>query len=179
MSEEASAGCYWASERERANERCVRKTARTGGGTAVGLGGSLRLDQEPPEEGDGERGSRISSGIGLGGIGEGSCQRYKILAFPCDKGEKRKRTRNSKLTALSVMTVISWAVDALCSALPGLAKETLPTRTLCTTVLSTCQTSICFVGENKHTGTVEKISPGIISGAATWIYARHTTPHRT
>ena len=34
------------------------------------------------------------------------------------------------------MTVISWAVEALCRALaPGLAKETLPTRTLWTTVL--------------------------------------------
>ena len=125
-----------------------------------GLGGSLRLDQEPPEEGDGERGSRISSGIGLGGIGEGSCQRCKILAFPCDKKKKRKRTRNSRLAALSVMTVISCAVDALCSALPGLAKETLPTSTLCTTVLSTCQTSGCFMGKTNIPGLWKKSAPG-------------------
>lgn len=32
--------------------------------------------------------------------------------------------------------MISWAVEALCRALaPGLANDTLPTRTLCTTVL--------------------------------------------
>ena len=62
-----------------------------------GLGGSLRLDQEPPEEGDGGRGSRISSGIGLGGIGEGSCQRCKILAFPCDKKKKKETDAEFKV----------------------------------------------------------------------------------
>lgn len=39
-------------------------------------------------------------------------------------------TRNSKSLAVGVMTVISCAVEALCSALgPGDANDTLPTRT--------------------------------------------------
>ena len=44
-------------------------------------------------------------------------------------------TPNWNFDALGVMIVISCAVDAFCIAFPGLAKETLPTRTLCTTVL--------------------------------------------
>lgn len=61
---------------------------------------------------------RMRSGIGLGGMGLGSCQR-----------------RNWKLRASGAMTVISCAVLAFCSALFGFAKETEPTRTSCTTVL--------------------------------------------
>jgi hypothetical protein len=44
-------------------------------------------------------------------------------------------TRNSKSFAVGVITVISWAVAALCNALgPGDAKDTLPTRTFWHTV---------------------------------------------
>lgn len=53
-----------------------------------------------------------------------------------DHKTRQKPTLNWKFCALGDMTVISWAVEALWSALaPGLAKETLPTSTLCTTVL--------------------------------------------
>jgi len=73
------------------------------------------------DDGDGEVGRvsdslKILSGIGLGGIGEGSCQRCikkkKKLRGECKvqfyKGEGgRSLTLNSKLAALGVMTVIS------------------------------------------------------------------------
>ena len=56
-----------------------------------------------------------------------------------------------------MITVISCAVEALCNALaPGLAKETLPTKTLWTTVLNMlgnfCETRVpCFeVQEYTH-----------------------------
>jgi hypothetical protein len=50
--------------------------------------------------------------------------------------------------ALGVITVISCAVDALWRAFaPGLAKETLPTKTLWTTVLET-RTSLVPVISN-------------------------------
>lgn len=78
-------------------------------------------DEEFDEEGvglDPEVGRDREGMVGLGGIGDGSCHRL-----------------NSKFIALGVMTSISCAVEALWRALaPGLANDTLPTKTLCTTV---------------------------------------------
>lgn len=143
---------------------CERRRWRRGGGGCGGLwglprvAGGLRLaapHDEDAVEGDGDGGVRacpgpgmvmdvMPAGIGEGGIGEGSCQRcgsYKLEAERKARTSKEITgllTLNSKFAALGEITVISCAVDALCSALaPGLAKETLPTRTLCTTVLDT------------------------------------------
>lgn len=78
-------------------------------------------DEELDDEGvglDPEVGRDREGRVGLGGIGDGSCHRL-----------------NSKFIALGVMTSISCAVEALWRALaPGLANDTLPTKTLCTTV---------------------------------------------
>lgn len=82
-----------AGEREREREcwECewaVPSEVGTDGRRYGGLGGSLRLSHEPPDDGDGESGKRISSGIGLGGIGEGSFQRWAASArsFTAQKG---------------------------------------------------------------------------------------------
>ena len=53
-----------------------------------------------------------------------------------DSISDKQLTLNDKSLALGVITVISCAVEALCRALaPEDANETLPTRTLWTTVL--------------------------------------------
>jgi len=85
----------------------------------------------PQEEidGVGDPGMAMLSGMGLGGIGDGSCQRcvkYEINYATMTKC----LTLNDRLCALGVITVISCAVEALWSALAGLANDTLPTRTL-------------------------------------------------
>lgn len=120
--------------------RCANDITRGGGG-GEGLGVRLEVrgedgaspgearhedlevpeDEELDDEGvglDPEVGRDREGRVGLGGIGDGSCHRL-----------------NSKFIALGVMTSISCAVEALWRALaPGLANDTLPTKTLCTTV---------------------------------------------
>ena len=67
-------------------------------------------------------------------MGEGSFHRYPSLSKWATKSGNL--TLSSKLVALGAMMVISEAVEALWSALaPDWANETLPTNTLCTTVL--------------------------------------------
>lgn len=79
----------------------------------------------------GDDGRALDDMGGLAGIGEGSFHRWGTrLNNICADGTNIL-TLNWKFSALGVMTVISWAVDALCRAFaPGLAKETLPTNTL-------------------------------------------------
>jgi hypothetical protein len=98
-------------------------------------------DEELDDEGvglDPEVGRDREARVGLGGIGDGSCHRLKKRreVRMRKSGDRGTRTLNSKFIALGVMTSISCAVEALWRALaPGLANDTLPTKTLCTTVL--------------------------------------------
>ena len=98
-------------------------------------------DEELVDEGvglDPEVGRDREGRVGLGGIGDGSCHRLKKKKGVRirEGGYKGTRTLNSKFIARGVMTSTSCAVEALWRALaPGLANDTLPTKTLCTTVL--------------------------------------------
>jgi hypothetical protein len=106
------------------------------GGSDIGGGLGLLHADSFDEDGDGGRFLR-GANVGLFGRGEGSCHRYRKGRLTYDRtGKNACHTRNSKSCAPFAMTVISWAVEALCMAFaPGLANDTLPTSTLCTTVL--------------------------------------------
>lgn len=94
-----------------------------------GLRGLCALPQEDAD-GVGDAGTAMLSGIGLGGMGDGSCQRCGFSGVSNSMQTDKMLTLNDKLCALSVMTVISCAVEALWRAFAGLANDTLPTRTL-------------------------------------------------
>ncbi len=99
-----------------------------------GLVENRGLSQEEID-GVGDAGMAMLSGIGLGGMGDGSCQRCKFVGKKIYTTRTKCLTLNDKLCALGVITVISCAVEALWRAFAGLANDTLPTRTLWTTVL--------------------------------------------
>ena len=112
-------------------------------------GTSLVLEDEGEGGDDGpedEAREEVEGGVagfrtGLGGMGDLSAhlcgKTYgMIISSKCGhRAGGMERTRNSKFVAVGVTTSISWAVEALCIAFgPGEANDTLPTRTLWTTV---------------------------------------------